>query len=72
MPTYQITNSDGLEWTFDGDTPQEALEALARDRGYETYAERCADIGDSPSDWTTDAEDFDRYNFAMLVVEVVS
>ena len=46
MNTYRISNpiSGTILGTYEGETSEAALEAMARDAGYRDYAECCADV----------------------------
>jgi hypothetical protein len=46
MNTYRISNptSGTILGTYEGETSEAALEAMARDAGYASYAECCADV----------------------------
>jgi len=46
MNTYEISNSTSgiIIGTYEGETAEAALEAMARDAGYTSYAECCADV----------------------------
>lgn len=49
MKTYTITNTKSgvILGTYEADTEQDALEAMAHDAGYKTYAEACEVAPDS-------------------------
>lgn len=57
--TFRVQSNQGIDLgTFDASSAQGALDAMARDAGYESHAAACATTGEDPSDWTSD-----RYAF---------
>lgn len=65
---YKITSVSGVEMgDYAGESPEAALDALARDAGYDNHAAQCEVTGADPSDWTTSARAFDRGTVALFV-----
>lgn len=65
MPTYNISvKTSGVDLgSYEGNTPREAADAMARDMGYDSYRDMCS---------ITDPEDLDaevEKQFADLVIE---
>lgn len=52
MKTYRIMSTEGLDFgLFQGDTPEEAWEAMVQDAGGHTTDEEGHDTVGTPADW---------------------
>lgn len=51
MTTYQITSRGNLVGTYKGKTPDEALQAMAEDAGYDSLTEACEAGSSRPEDF---------------------
>lgn len=71
--SWRIVSSAGVDMgVFAGATAEEALDAMARDAGCESYADACRITGRSPRDWTTSVFAFHGGAAGLLVSEVQS
>lgn len=70
MTTWTITSSAGAELgTYEGDTAEAALDAMARDAGYKSHADACEVTGSGTDDWTSDRFAFRGGSIGLLVAE---
>lgn len=70
MNHYQIISRQGVDMgTFEAETPEDALEALAREAGYESHEAVCHLLDADPTDWTTSVSRFQEGNVSLLVVK---
>ena len=68
ISTYYIESRDGAHLgSYDSDSEEHALDAMARDAGYADFAAACAATGESPTDWTTSSFLFKRGDGRLLV-----
>lgn len=68
MNTYGISSAAGIDLgTYPGETPLDALDALAREAGYTCHAAECVAIGSRGDDWTTDLGAFTRGGISLYV-----
>lgn len=67
---YQVTSRQGVELgTFEAESPEDALDALAREAGCESHEAVCHLLGTDPNDWTTSVSRFQEGNAALLVLK---
>lgn len=72
MTKYQIGNKQGADLgIYEGDTPDAALDAMARDAGYADYRDACSITLTDATDDELDAE-VERCRAQMYVVPVES
>lgn len=72
MATYQISSQGGTVSIHAAETPDSALDAMARAAGYDDHMDACDVTGEEADDWTTDEHDFRKGRIAFLVEEIAS
>lgn len=70
MSRYSIMSRQGVDFgEFEADSPEEALDAQAREAGYESHEAVCQLLGTDPTDWTTSVSRFQEGNVLLLVTK---
>jgi hypothetical protein len=71
MSTYRIVSIDGIDFgTYEGLCEVDALDAMAREAGYQNWSAGCQVTGSDDRDWTSDLFKFRGGQVALLVVQV--
>ena len=72
MALYKITDRHGANHgTHPGDSPEAALDTMARDEGYRSWTYLCEMYGEDWSAWTADPLEFRQDLNKRILVRIV-